>query len=301
EHSVVAVGSRKQEQADKFATEFKIPQSYGSYTACMSDANVDIVYIGTIEQLHRDLCLTAFQANKHVLCEKPLGMNSAEVEEILSTAKKSKVFFMEAIWSRFVPIYDDLREALKEIGTVTLVDCTICVPDLAKNCYSLIMASGIYPIQVALLAFNHEEPEKIIASGHTKKNIDDEISDSMSTITLLYKKNRMAVLTNVGEDIEAVGSLKVYGTKGVISIPKCIWCPTELNMSGANTIVKPLPALEKATNFMNSVGLRYEAIAVREAILCGKTEHSYMKYEHSLLISKIMDETRRQIIALHSK
>ena len=55
---------------------------------------------------------------KHVLCEKPLAIDEAKAREIVEAAKKSKKFMMEAIWSRFFPVYDHLRDALKQIGTV---------------------------------------------------------------------------------------------------------------------------------------------------------------------------------------
>ena len=120
EHAIVAVGSRSKEQSEKFVRDFSLGdgvRTYGSQEEVWQDAGVDIVYIGTIEQVHRDLCVKALQ-KKHVLCEKPLAIDEAEAREIVEAAKKSKKFMMEAIWSRFFPVYDHLRDALKQIGTV---------------------------------------------------------------------------------------------------------------------------------------------------------------------------------------
>ena len=75
------------------------------------------------------------------------------------------------------------------------------------------MDIGCYPIQAALIAFNHEEPELVRATGHTRE-FQGEISDTMASITLLFKNNRMAVLNCLGEDMEMVGSLKIHGTEG---------------------------------------------------------------------------------------
>ena len=121
EHAIVAVGSRDKTQADKFVIDFNLGslvRTYGSQEEVLQDPNVDIVYIGTIEQVHRDLCIKALTHDKHVLCEKPLAMNTAEVQEIVDAARKTKKFMMEAIWSRFFPIYNYLRDAVKQIGTV---------------------------------------------------------------------------------------------------------------------------------------------------------------------------------------
>ena len=123
EHSIVAVGSRSKSQAEDFSREFQLDaqvQIYGSQDEVFQDANVDIVYIGTIEQVHRNLCIKALNHQKHVLCEKPLAMNTSEIEEIIAAAKKTKNFIMEGIWSRFFPIYNYLRDAVQRIGKVNL-------------------------------------------------------------------------------------------------------------------------------------------------------------------------------------
>jgi dihydrodiol dehydrogenase / D-xylose 1-dehydrogenase (NADP) len=121
EQVIVAVGSRDKIQSDKFVKEYGLGghvQTYGSQEEVFQDPNVDIVYIGTIEQVHRDLCIKALTYDKHVLCEKPLAMNEAETQEIVDAARKTKKFMMEAIWSRFFPIYNYLRDAVKQIGKV---------------------------------------------------------------------------------------------------------------------------------------------------------------------------------------
>ena len=121
EHAIVAVSSREKSKAEGLIKKFQLGQdvrTYGSQEEVFDDDQVDIVYIGTIEEYHRDLCVNAMKKNKHVLCEKPLAMNTKEVQEIIDAAKATKKFMMEAIWSRFFPVYDHLRQALKEIGTV---------------------------------------------------------------------------------------------------------------------------------------------------------------------------------------
>lgn len=121
QHRIVAISSRHKQQSEDFVKNLSLDPSirtYGAQEEIFTDEEVDIVYIGTIEQAHHRLCLKAFEHQKHVLCEKPLAMNEREAREIVEAAKKSKTFFMEAIWSRFFPIYDHLRAAVKEVGTV---------------------------------------------------------------------------------------------------------------------------------------------------------------------------------------
>lgn len=174
------------------------------------------------------------------------------------------------------------------------------------------MSIGCYPIQAALVAFDHEEPIEVRAVGHTKDN-GGETSDSMSNITLIFKDNRMAVLNVLGQNIEAINSLSIYGTKGfsipaplpplirsfvlgVVRIPDYFWCPTQIILPNGERRQSPLPSTMRETNFEHSAGLRYEAIACREQILQGHTEHPFMTHEHSLQINRILQSARRQIL-----
>lgn len=76
------------------------------------------------------------------------------------------------------------------------------------------MLIGCYPIQAALLAFNHEEPETVIAVGHTKE-YQGKQNDTLVTLILKYSNGRQAILNSLGEDVEGINSLKIYGTKGI--------------------------------------------------------------------------------------
>lgn len=92
---IVAVSARNLDEAKKFAGQFEIPAYYDSYEKLFADPNVNVIYIGSVNQTHRDLCLKAIEAGKHVLCEKPMAINRAEQEEVLKAAEKKKIFFME--------------------------------------------------------------------------------------------------------------------------------------------------------------------------------------------------------------
>jgi hypothetical protein len=84
---------------------------------------------------------------------------------------------------------------------------------------------------------------------------------------------------------------------GMVSIPSHFWSPTAIVLPNGQTIEHPLPETMKKTNFEHSAGLRYEAMACREQIIHGKTEHPWMTLEHSLQIARILEEARRQILS----
>ncbi|EGO20891.1 hypothetical protein SERLADRAFT_351556 [Serpula lacrymans var. lacrymans S7.9] len=120
-HKVTAVGSRSVEKAQKFITEYvegdKSVKAYGTYEEVYADKNVDAIYIGTPHTYHYVNALDAIRAKKHVLCEKPVTVNSAELRSLIAEAKKQGVFFMEALWTRFQPLTLELKK-LAEDGTL---------------------------------------------------------------------------------------------------------------------------------------------------------------------------------------
>lgn len=95
DHVLKGVAARKLADAKKFAEKFQIPNFYDSYDKLFVNKEINIVYIGAVNHTHKDLCLKAIEAGKHVLCEKPMTLNKTEQELVLKAAEKKKVFFME--------------------------------------------------------------------------------------------------------------------------------------------------------------------------------------------------------------
>lgn len=77
-HQVVAVASRSMARSAEFAKQHDIPGVYDSVAALLSDPAVDVVYVSSTNELHRDQVLAAAAAGKHVLCEKPLALWTAQ-------------------------------------------------------------------------------------------------------------------------------------------------------------------------------------------------------------------------------
>jgi len=94
---------------------------YTSYDELLADPKVEAVYISLPNSLHLPLAIKAMRAGKHVLCEKPLGMNAAEVEEAIAVSKETNRIFVEASWNRWHPRSQRIREivASGEIGKIT--------------------------------------------------------------------------------------------------------------------------------------------------------------------------------------
>lgn len=102
---LAAVASRSAAKAQKFAAAFQVPAHFSSYQKFIENAAVDVVYIATPHPFHVALSQSCLQSGKAVLCEKPLAMNAAELEQLIKTANTSQKFLMEGLWTRFMPTY----------------------------------------------------------------------------------------------------------------------------------------------------------------------------------------------------
>ena len=94
-HVISHVAARNPKKAEEFALKFNAKSFSGEYESVAKDPDVDVIYIGTINPTHKSLSVLALNHGKPVLCEKPVCMSSAELDDVLNCARKNKVFFME--------------------------------------------------------------------------------------------------------------------------------------------------------------------------------------------------------------
>ncbi|XP_066293703.1 trans-1,2-dihydrobenzene-1,2-diol dehydrogenase-like [Branchiostoma lanceolatum] len=297
EHQVVAVAARSLERAEQFAKTHSIPSAYGSYAELAAQKDIDVVYIGATHPQHASVTTMMLRAGMPVLCEKPKSVSSREVRQMTSLAEKNNLFFMEAIWSRFFPVYEKVREILDsgELGEVKMVTASFGINfdsvqrfrDRSLTEGSLVEV-GIYPIQFTTMAFGGEEPQDVTATGQL---IDTGV-DEAATIVLKYSNNRMAVLT-CSMSTTLSQEAHVYGTKTSFKIPN-FWCPTEV-ITPDRSHSFPLPRPEKPLNYFNSTGLRFEAMEVRRCLQDGLSESPLLTHAMSLQIARILDRARRAV------
>ncbi|XP_041348491.1 trans-1,2-dihydrobenzene-1,2-diol dehydrogenase-like [Gigantopelta aegis] len=312
EHQIVAVAARDLNRAKTFAAKFEIPTAYGSYQELVQDPNIDIVYIGTIHTTHTSISLLCLNAGKPVLCEKPMCLTIDDVKEVLSLAKEKNLFFMEAVWSRCFPLYDEIRRQLDggHMGKPLVVMASFVLPilDIARVGEKRLGGGGLmdigsYTVQAANLVFK-EMPEKITVEGA----LSEEGVDSCACIILRYSDNRMASLvyhtqamienTDVPLPERAKkldsNTFTIIGTKGQIRVDSPFWCPTK--MSGPSGIKEfPLPKMKYPVNLINSEGLYYEAGCVGECLKKGLKECPKMTHTDSEIIHTIMADILKQL------
>ena len=93
---IVAIASRDRGRAEEAARELGIPKAYGSYEEMLADPEIDAVYNPLPNHLHVPLSIQAAEAGKHVLCEKPIGLNTAEARQLLAARDRTGVTIGEA-------------------------------------------------------------------------------------------------------------------------------------------------------------------------------------------------------------
>ena len=191
---IYAVGSRNIQTATTFAGEFNIPKAYGSYLELVSDPNVDVVYIATPHNLHLENTLLALDHSKHVLCEKPMGVNLKEVTKVIARAKEKKLFLMEAMWSRFLPNIIKTKELVDsgEIGKIKMLTAFFSVrseygPEHRQYnlelCGGTVLDTGIYNIFLSLLLLgNRKRSQRSRDLGNKAGIIPAAIRSNTTTI-----------------------------------------------------------------------------------------------------------------------
>mmetsp|Transcript_12240 Transcript_12240/g.15265 ORF Transcript_12240/g.15265 Transcript_12240/m.15265 type:complete len:365 (+) Transcript_12240:157-1251(+) len=320
--TVLAVGSRTQSSADRFANRWGIPRRYSSYADATADPDVDVVYVATPSLRHVEDCLLALKNGKAVLCEKSMAPDVESAGVVLEEARKRGLLFVHGVWSRFFPVMAVLREVIGagRIGEVRSARASFCQADGAGSC-SALLETGIYCAQFLQWVLQEEDGSgggrPIVRGGCRTRCGGEEGNDEHVSALLEFPGKKFGSfecsLAHCSER-----SAAVYGTKGVIEVPFPFWCPTKIRVtemtgsasqtwSATEEIEVALPegveALPVKTpgegeaeghvpgfHFVNSQGLTYEAAEVNRCLREGLTESPKLTSDQCLDILRIISE-----------
>lgn len=120
---LLAVASRSQDKAQRYAKQWKIPRAYGTYDELLADPEVDVVYISLPNGLHVEWSVKCADAGKHVLCEKPLAVSTEGIDRMAEAAQRNAVIIQEAAMMRFHPQTQYVQQLIASgaIGDVRLI------------------------------------------------------------------------------------------------------------------------------------------------------------------------------------
>ncbi|CAH0766409.1 unnamed protein product [Diatraea saccharalis] len=295
---ITAVAARDSQRAAEFAKLHNIPKVFENYEALAQSKDIDIAYVGVLNQDHYNISKLFLENGKHVLCEKPLCLNFKQAQSLLSFAKKKKLFLMEAVWSRFSPAYLALEEEIKsgKLGEIKHVDVNFGTPigkvdrvtkkDLGG---SAILDIGIYVLQFAQFVYK-TEPVKITATGILNENGVDIVD----TVVLEYECGGRAVL-NVDTRVKLWNKATVVGTKGRATIEEPFHFPKKFVHVDGTVEDFPRHSSNLHYNFENSAGLVYQTLEVVKCLREGLLESPRFPHSESLILAKLEDAVRKQV------
>ena len=223
---LLGIASRDPRKAKEWAARFDIPKAYAGYAALLDDPDIDAVYIPLPNHLHREWSVRAARAGKHVLCEKPMAMNAAEVRTMAAAAAAAGVLLMEAFMYRFHPRLERALRLLASgaVGEVRSVRSVFTFlfeadPDdyrwKPEHGGGALYDIGCYPVSAARLVFG-AEPVSVFARArfHPKHRVDVE-----AELLLEFPGGRFASLSG-GFESQFRSYLEVAGSAGVLSLER---------------------------------------------------------------------------------
>ncbi|WP_323815839.1 Gfo/Idh/MocA family oxidoreductase [Cellvibrio sp. NN19] len=169
-NQVVAICSRDAQSARTAADALGIERAYGSYDELLADPDIDAIYNPLPNHLHVDWSIKALQAGKHVLCEKPLGLNTADAQRLVDAAKAHpQLKVMEAFMYRFHPQWQLAKQLIDQgrIGKLYTVHSHFSYnnrePNNIRNKVDMgggaLLDIGCYSISLSRWLFNQEPTE----------------------------------------------------------------------------------------------------------------------------------------------
>lgn len=304
---VVAVGSRELAPAQAFAERNQVPRPHGSYDALLADPEVEAVYIATPHPSHCEWTLKAVAAGKHILCEKPIGMNRREAEQMFGAARNANLLLMEAFMYRCHPQTKKVAELVRSgaLGTVGSVQATFSyrnTSDLSSRFWSQelggggILDVGCYPVSFsrliagAAVARPFLDPVEVRAVGklHPTTKVD------IYTAAVLQFETGMMAQVSTGVGLFQESSARIFGTEGWLHVEEP-WLPESGGRGARVTLHCDGKSPEEVEFPRNQALYALEADAFARALFAGQRAVPEMSPEDTLGNLETMDRWRAEI------
>lgn len=283
-----AVASRSVERGQEFAKKYGSSLVYSDYKDLAKDPSVDAIYIATPHNFHYDIAKMCLEFKKPVLCEKPLTVTAHQASKLIELARTEKTFLMEAVWTRFLPVWSLAKEWMAEgrIGDIKHIVSSFGFEaernpkdrllniDLAGG---TLLDIGIYNIGMSQFVMN-SNPSKMTADvfvGPT--GVDERVS------ALLNYKGVISEFTSTFLN-ELSGEFKIYGSKGSITVGPRFWGAEEVSLFTNDGYENHIKIPFKATGF------EYQIEEAMKCIKNGLLESPTISWENTLDNMRVIDE-----------
>ncbi|MCL4258224.1 MAG: Gfo/Idh/MocA family oxidoreductase [Anaerolineales bacterium] len=290
---VGGVVSRTPQSAAAFVSQFG-GQAYGTLDAMLADPGIDVVYVSSPNNLHYEQTKAALLTGKPVLCEKTFTLNAPQLAELIEIARSRKLFLMEAMWVRRLPLVAALRQLLQRgaIGQPLHLSAAFhSLPPVADDnrFYNpalgggALLDLGIYPVSFASLVFGAQPHEVVSVAKLAPTGVDTRFSAIFH-----YASGATAQLA-AGFDGRMRHDVMLLGSEGNIRIEmdRGGWKMRRLYLDqggGRRTLTAPY----------KGNGYGYQAAEVRRCLQAGLLESETMPLDESLAILRTLDTLRAQ-------
>lgn len=291
---VCAVLSPDGAEARAFADRYHIPGAYTDVGRMLAETSPDMVYIATPHSFHCIYTLQCLEAGAGVLCEKPLGINGRQVEEMVRASRTGRTFLMEGMWIRYLPSIHRLM-ALLAAGTIGAIrsleaNMSFRAPRDSENRFydpglggGSLLDLGIYPVYLALLLMG--EPDSVQAHALLGETGVDE----GCVVILGYGKKNAYALVESSLIKETNKTAIIWGEKGSITVE----APWNEKPPGIR-----VQLYEGQPDFYPlqwpGRGFQYEIGEALRCVLQGRIESPLHDHARSLALARLLDEIRRQ-------
>ncbi len=295
---IVAVGSRSQARSNAFGDEFDVERRYDSYEALVADDGIDAIYVASPHSHHAEHAQLAIEAGKHVLVEKSFTRTADEARGVVAAARAAGVTCMEAMWTRFLPNIDVLRQLLAEgaLGDVEVLEADhgqyfdfdpefrLFNPALAGGA---MLDLGVYPVSFA--SFVLGAPGRVRSVGtRAQSGVDRQVSMIFDGFDA--HPNAHALL-NTTLAARTPTTATIAGPLGRIEIPGDFYAPQEIRFipRSGDEQRSPTPRI------LGHEGLAYEAAHLAQLVADGQRESPLITLDESITIVETMNRALSQI------
>lgn len=301
---VTAVCSRTVEAAAAFVKGQPLASGakiYTSVEAMVADPQVDAIYIGTPNQTHCEYAVTALNAGKHVLCEKPLAINAEEGYKMVEAARRSGCLLMEAMISTLNPNFLEVASRLNEIAPIRNYSSYFCqysskyealkrgevATAFKSGTAGALRDVGVYTIYPLVALFGR--PSMVKGKLTTVRTPEGE-SDVSGTALLVY--DGMEATLTWSKSYDSFQPTEIAGENGNLILDeihiarKAELVPHTVPTSGQG----PKPGRTILSQGLSENEYYYEFKEFADTLESGKTESTMNSLETSLTVLEIIDE-----------
>lgn len=284
---VVAVASKSRERAEEFAERNHVPHFYGSYEEMLGEQRPDCAYIAVTVNDHYRLTMLCIEQGIPVLCEKAMFRNAQEAGAAFARAKQAGVFVMEAMWSRFLPAVQKVKEWLLggRIGTVGLAQFAIgfVAPAGDENrFYSPLLGGGVakdltvYAYEMTTFLLGQKIKSITAAASWSESGVD-----LINHISISFEHTLASLQASFVNKMEE--RMVLYGQEGKIVLPSPHFAGECFLYDREGVLVEHFRD-EKTQN-----GFTYE---IEEAMRCvreGRPESSVIPHADTVACAELFD------------